>query len=90
LREHFGTVLQHEVVDVVLGEAIVGVVMLNDQSEFALEFVHDFVVTSQGELVTARNDFELWKETLDVLEMSIVDAVNFSRIKAFNADLTLT
>ena len=64
--------------------------MLKNHCEFALEFVHYFVVASQSELVTACNDFELWKETLDVFEVCIVDAVDFGRIKAFNADLTLT
>jgi hypothetical protein len=64
--------------------------MLDNKCEFALEFVHDFVVASQTERVTACDDLELWKETLDMFEVCIVDSVDFGRIKAFNADLTLT
>jgi hypothetical protein len=64
--------------------------MQYNNAELAIEFVHDFVVASQAELVPARNNLELWKETLNVLEICIVDAVDFGRIKAFNTDLTLT
>jgi hypothetical protein len=64
--------------------------VLDNEREFALKLVHHFVVASQIELVTACDDLELWKETLDMFEVCIVDSVDFGRIKAFNADLTLT
>ena len=82
--------MQHEVVDVVFGQAVIGLVVLDDEAEFALEFVHDFVVACQTELIATCHHFKLWKKTLDVLEIGIVDAVDFGRIKAFNTDLTLT
>ena len=65
-------------------------IMLHNKRKLTLELIHDLVVTCKGELIATVHDLEFWKETLDVFEVSIIDTIDFSRIMAFNADLTLT